>query len=221
MTMTQTNFLARYKITIIIALLVLVGLVWFLLPEEEESTATGYSISKIKKGAIQSTVSATGVLSPLVTVQVGSQVSGTISKLHVDFNSHVKKDQVIAEIEPSVFKARLAEAQASVLSATAERNKAKVTLADAKRNLARQQRLRKQNLVSVSTLDAAKLAFEQSEVDLQIKEAALTKAIAVRDREKVNLDYTKIVSPIDGVVISRDVDAGQTVVANLSEPVIK
>ena len=194
--------------------------IWLLVGEPDTETKPNYSVCKITRGNIVSSVSATGTLSPVITVQVGSQVSGTIQHLYADFNSRVKKGDLIAQIDPALFKARLAEAQANLKSAQAARDKAWVGVLDAKRQLERLQGLQKKSLVSESDVDTAKFAHETALVEHKVQQATTAQALAARDREKVNLAYTSIYAPIDGIVISRDVDVGQTVAASLQAPTL-
>lgn len=204
--------------TTVLAVLI-TGAVIFI-PESEQPVMPDYSLYTLERGDITATVSATGAVNPLVTVLVGSQVSGTIQNLYVDFNSEVHKGDVIAQIDASLFKARLAEAQASLKSAEAAREKARVQVLDAKRKLDRVEGLRKQNLVAESDLDVALFEHEAAIAEHQVRSAAVDQAVAVRNREQVNLEYTTIYAPIDGVVISRDVDVGQTVAASLQAPTL-
>ena len=202
-----------------VAIVAITG-IWIWNGKTDKETTPRYSVAKVTRGDIVSTVSATGTLSPVITVQVGSQVSGTIQHLYADFNSRVKKGELIAQIDPSLFKARLAEAEANLKSAQAARDKAWVGVLDARRQLERLQGLQKQNLVSESDVDTAKFAYETAKVEHKVKQASAAQALAARDREKVNLAYTSIYAPIDGVVISRDVDVGQTVAASLQAPTL-
>lgn len=179
-----------------------------------------YSIGKISRGSLKSEVSATGTLSPVITVQVGSQVSGTIQNLYADFNSEVKKGQVIAQIDPAIFKAKLAEAAANVRNSEAARDKAQVGIQEAKNTLTRVTGLFKKKLVSESELDVARFAHQAATVEHRVKQAAVAQAKAAEQREQVNLAYTTIYAPIDGVVISRDVDVGQTVAASMQAPTL-
>jgi HlyD family secretion protein len=211
---------SRIIIAAVIVLLLLGGLAWFWLGQSAEEPQKAFSLSKVTRGNIVATVSATGTLSPVITVQVGSQVSGTIQHLYVDFNSRVKKGDLIAQIDPALFKARLAEAQANFKSAEAARDKAWIAVLDAKRQLERLQKQQKQKLVSESDVDAARFAYDAAVVEHKIKIAAADQAKAARDREQVNLAYTSIYAPIDGVVISRNVDVGQTVAASLQAPTL-
>lgn len=165
-----------------------------------------YQSTTVTRGAITQAVTATGTLNPVVNVQVGSQISGNIEKLFVDFNSPVKAGQVVAQIDPAVFQASVIQAEGDVANARAALELAQLT------EKRMEQLVAKQNS-SQSELDQAKANLHQAEAQLKIKEGALQKA-------KVDLDHCTITSPIDGIVISRSVDVGQTVAASLSAPVI-
>jgi len=207
------------KYITVLALIVGLG-IWFLFPTNEDTQTPAYDLAQIKRGVLTATVSATGTLNPVITVQVGSQVSGAIQSLNADFNSHVTKGQVIAQIDPAIFDARLAEANSNLKRAQASRDRAWVAVLDAARQLRRVEDLHKQKLVSESEVDAARFAHEAVTVEHRVKEAAVDQAAAGRERERVNLAYTTIYAPIDGVVISRDVDVGQTVAASLQAPTL-
>ena len=165
-----------------------------------------YQTATVTRGAITQAVTATGTLNPVVNVQVGSQVSGNIQKLAVDFNSPVKAGQIVAEIDPAVFRAAVMQAQGDLDNAKAALELARLT------QKRMQDLVAKQNS-SQSELDQANASLHQAEAQVKIKEGALQKA-------KVDLDNCTITSPIDGIVISRSVDVGQTVAASLSAPVI-
>lgn len=198
----------------------LLATAWWLQTTPEAKGAPAYTQVKVRRADITSVVSATGTVNPINTVQVGSQVSGTVQRLHADFNDEVEKDQMIAQIDPAVFRARLAEAEANVQSAEAGVEKAKVGVAEAERELDRQNNLFEKKLVAENVRDAAGFAYESARVEQQVMEAALAQAQAAREREQVNLAYTTIYAPIDGVIISRDVDVGQTVAASLQAPTL-
>jgi len=209
--------------TILIIVLILAlggGATAFLLPRDAAREAPAYALDEVRRGPLTEIVSATGTLSPVNTVQVGSQVSGTIQHLYADFNDRVQQGQVIAQIDPAIFKARLAEAEANVKSAEAEREKAWVGVLDAKREYERQQGLQQKKLVADSVVDAARFAYDAARVEHQVQIATVAQYEAARERERVNLDYTTIYAPIDGVIISRDVDVGQTVAASLQAPTL-
>ncbi|MCG6866505.1 MAG: efflux RND transporter periplasmic adaptor subunit [Thiogranum sp.] len=191
---------------------------YFLRPAEQAAPA--YSTVEVGRGNLVATVSATGTLSPLITVLVGSQVSGTIESLSADFNQPVKTGEVVAQIEPSLFKANVAEAQAKFKSAEASRDKAAVAVNEARRNLKRVASLESRKLVSDSDVDAARFALEADQAEYRLQVAAVAEAQAALDHERFNLEHTTIRAPIDGVVISRNVDVGQTVAASLQAPTL-
>ena len=165
-----------------------------------------YQTATITRGPITQAVTATGTLNPVVNVQVGSQVSGNIAKLFVDFNSEVKAGQVVAQIDPVLFQATVTQAEGDLANAQAALELAKV-------NAKRTQELFTKKTSSEADVDQAMANFHQAEANVKIKQGALDKA-------KADLDHCTITSPIDGVVISRSVDVGQTVAASLQAPVI-
>ena len=179
-----------------------------------------YVTAPVQKGAITQVVSATGTLQAVVTVQVGSQVSGAIVKLSADFNSQVKKGQVIAQLEQDKFLARVEEAKANLLAAQANMAKTRVTLEDGRRTLARSAELRKRDLISQSELDSAQAAYDSALAQLEVNKAQIGQAQAALNQTSVDLDNTIIRSPVDGIVISRNVDVGQTVAASLQAPTL-
>jgi HlyD family secretion protein len=183
-------------------------------------TAFKYETAAVDRGRIVAKVTATGTLSALVTVQVGSQVSGTIASLAVDFNSQVKKGQVIATIDPRLFQASVEQARANVAAAQGNLAKAQAQAVDSQRQAARQRDLGARKLVAQADVDTAQSNAEAAVASVQAAEGSLAQARAALSQAQVNLAYTKIVSPTNGVVISRNVDVGQTVAASLSAPII-
>ena len=179
-----------------------------------------YETGVVDRGALAAKVTATGALSALVTVQVGSQVSGRIGSLSVDFESVVKQGQTIATIEPSLFKAQVAQARASFLSANAALAKANADRALAERQFERAKALLAEGLMSKSDYDTAEATVDVTEAARGAATADVGQARASLDQALLNLHYTMIVSPIDGVVISRNVDVGQTVAAALQAPTL-
>jgi HlyD family secretion protein len=165
-----------------------------------------YRIEKVDRGAITMTVTATGTVSAVITVQVGSQVSGVISRLYADFNSRVHRGQLLAELDPTPFQAQVEQRQADV-------TKARVDAANAKISYDRQRRLVASGLTPQAELDAAKAGYEGAVAQVQQATAALSQALT-------NLKYTKITSPIDGVVVDRQYDVGQTVAASFQAPTL-
>src|SRR5436853_7477293 len=189
-------------------LVVIVGLlvIAFIVRQCRTTGAANYQIATVTRGPITQAVTATGTLNPVVNVQVGSQVSGNISKLFADFNSQVKAGQVVAQIDPALFQATVTQTEGDLASAQAALELAKV-------NATRTEQLFKQKISSQQDLDQAMANLHQAEANVKIKQGALDKA-------KADLDHCTITSPIDGVVISRSVDVGQTVAASLQTPVI-
>ena len=179
-----------------------------------------FKTQAIEKRRISGKVTATGTLQALVTVQVGSQVSGRILKLFADFNSPVKKGALVATIDPQLFQAAVEQAHANYVSADASVVKAKAQALDADRQYARATALHAEGLASQTDLDTAETNAGVAKAQIDVAKAALEQARASLNQVQVNLSYTKIVSPIDGVVISRSVDVGQTVAASLQAPVL-
>jgi HlyD family secretion protein len=179
-----------------------------------------YETAKVDRGSIVARVTATGTLSALVTVQVGSQVSGRIQKLFVDFNSPVKKGEVIAKIDPALFEAAYEQAKANYLAAKSNLEKSKVQAVDAKRQYDRSKQLRERKLIAQADLDTAQTTYEAAQAQVGASQGSVEQAQASLHQAEVNLAYTTIVSPINGVVISRNVDVGQTVAASLQAPTL-
>ncbi|MDU0460210.1 MAG: efflux RND transporter periplasmic adaptor subunit [Geobacteraceae bacterium] len=179
-----------------------------------------YKTARIDRGMVVSTVAATGNLSAVTTVQVGTQVSGTIQKLYVDFNSRVKKGQAIAEIDPSLFNASVEQAQGNLLSSEANLQKARVTLADAERTLARNKKLLADGIISQADYDVAETALQSAMASVKASEGSVAQTRGALMQSRTNLRYSVIRSPVDGVVISRAVDIGQTVAASFQTPTL-
>ncbi len=179
-----------------------------------------YDTAAVDRGRLVARVTASGTLSALVTVQVGAQVSGTIQKLYVDFNSPVRKGQVLAQIDPRLFKAALDQARANVLAAQGTLANAKAQAKNDRLQLERDQQLLARNLIAQGDLDTARAAADGAAGQVEAAEGALAQARANLSQAEVNLKYTTIVSPIDGVVISRSVDVGQTVAAAFQTPTL-
>jgi HlyD family secretion protein len=174
----------------------------------------------VTRGDIQATVTATGTVNPVTTVLIGTQVSGTLKKLFVDFNSRVKKGQVIAQIDPSTFESQVLQARANLLSAQANLDKAETTLVDAKRTFERNKELFSKNLIARGDLDTAETSYQANRAQVSASKAQVEQAKASLDYARQNLAYTKILSPVEGVVISRNVDVGQTVAASFQTPTL-
>ncbi|HXF66674.1 MAG TPA: efflux RND transporter periplasmic adaptor subunit, partial [Burkholderiales bacterium] len=210
------------------------------------NAAPDYRFGKVERGAITAVVSATGTVNPVTAVQVGSQVSGQVKEIYVDFNSEVKKGQVIARIDPDSFALRVNQAmadleaaratvltqRANVAALQAEVSRAKVNLAEAERDLKRNRMLYEKNFVSAAALDKAQAAFEAAREQVRTAQAQLAVGEAqvrnvealVKQREaqlaqaRVDLERTTIRAPVDGVVVKKSVEPGQTVAASLQAP---
>ncbi|HMG55167.1 MAG TPA: efflux RND transporter periplasmic adaptor subunit [Kofleriaceae bacterium] len=179
-----------------------------------------FSTVTVSKGSIAAQVTANGTLSAVGTVQVGAQVSGRVVELHADFNDKVKKGQVIAKLDESVLQAQIDQAAASLALAAANVNKAAVAVADAERQLTRQKSLQDQQLVAGATVESAQVAYDTAKAALSASRASQAQAAATLAQAKLNQSYATIYSPVDGVVLSRAVDVGQTVAASLQAPVL-
>lgn len=176
--------------------------------------------SPATKGGIARQVLATGTLEPARMVEVGAQVSGTIAELPADFNSIVKSGQVVARLDPSFYESQLDAARGQLAQATAEASQMQTALEDAKRKLTRAQELAAQELITQAELDAAGIAMQQAAADVRARQAAIQSARAGVKQAEVDLDRTVIRSPIDGIVVNRNVDVGQTIAATLQSPVL-
>ncbi len=194
------------KVLVIAAAIVVVGVAVWAVRKEKANGGPRFRLEKVTRGEVVATVTATGSLSAVTTVKVGSQVSGIIASLHADFNSEVKKGQLLAELDPTPFQATVDQRRADV-------QKAKVDLLNAELTFARAKNLLDQQLNAQADFDAAKAARDGAAAMLEQSEASLKQA-------QTNLGYTKIVSPIDGVVVDRQYDIGQTVAASFSAPTL-
>jgi HlyD family secretion protein len=174
----------------------------------------------VTRGDVVQTVKATGTLEAVTTVQVGSQVSGTIASLQADFNSQVKKGQVVARLEPSLFQAQVDQARATLVKLQADADRARVSLQDAQVQQRRAETLSSQQLLPTSELDSARVATAQADAALKSAQAQISQARASLSQAEVNLSHATITAPIDGIVISRNVDVGQTVAASMQAPVL-
>jgi len=179
-----------------------------------------FDTAAVDRGRIVARVTATGTLSALVTVQVGTQVSGTVQKLFVDWNSPVKKGQLIAKIDPQLFEASLQQAQANYQAAEGNLLKAEAQERDAGRQFERSKSLLDRKLIAQADYDTSQANQEVMKGQTAAARGTLAQAKAALYQSKVNLGMTRIVSPTDGTVISRSVDVGQTVAASLSAPTL-
>lgn len=205
-----------------LALAVIAGLVFGGLAYRKKTAVVEpkYRTTKIEKATVAAKVTATGTLSARVTVQVGTQVSGRLSQIFVDFNSQVKKGQVVAKLDPLLFQAAIARAQASLLQAKGQKVKAQTNVDQTLRVLERAKKLKAEGLAGDQDVEIALTAWESAKADVQVSTGAVAAANAALNEAQVNMGFTTIVSPIDGIVLTRAVDVGQTVAASLSAPVL-
>jgi HlyD family secretion protein len=204
MTANKSGGWWKWAVIFFIVAVVIAAVVWHF--KHGGNNAPAYQAAAVERGELTQLVTATGTLNPVVNVTVGSQVSGRISKLYVDYNSTVKSNQVIAEIDPSTYEATVEQVEADLANAKANLELQQV-------QATRSSNLFSNNLVSGSDNDTAIATLHEAEATVKIKKAGLDNAL-------VNLAYCKILSPVDGVVISRAVELGQTVASSFSTPTL-
>ncbi|MEP7312320.1 MAG: efflux RND transporter periplasmic adaptor subunit [Pseudomonadota bacterium] len=217
-----------------VVLVVVAAVAGWLIFGRHTTARVNYETATVDKGTVERTVSSSGSVAALVTVDVGSQISGQIAVLNADFNSEVKKGDLLAVLDPQTYKSRVASAEAdlavaraNVGSQQANLKKAQTSLEQADRDLKRSQQLADQKLISVSDVEATRKAHELAQSDLEIAQAQVRNAQAAvqtrqaaLDQSRIDLSRTEIRSPIDGVVIQRNISRGQTVAASLQAPVL-
>ena len=186
----------------------------------DEGTEYVYRTQPVTRGSISATVSATGSVNPVEMVDVGTQVSGTIKEIYVDYNSRVTKGQLVAMLDTDMLQSRVDEVKASLALAQARVTSAKASAADADRTFRRNKELWSRNLIARSELDAAETKLSLARASLAEHNAQVVQAKASLKQAETSLGYARIVSPVDGVVIARKVDVGQTVAASLQTPTL-
>jgi HlyD family secretion protein len=177
-------------------------------------------LARVTRGAVVDAVDATGTIQPVTTVQVGTQVSGTIKSLLADFNTRVRRGQVIAVLEPSLFQTQVEQAKATVAKLQADAERAAVDVRDTQAKLQRARDLSDKQLISASDLETAVTAASQAEAQVKGAQAQIVQAQAQLEQAQVNLGHTVITAPIDGIVVARSVDVGQTVAASMQAPTL-
>lgn len=190
----------------IVVLLAIGGGIWYFLHKQEAPFEVSYETAKVEKATIGNSVTATGTIEAVTSVEVGTQVSGIIDKIYVDYNSPVKKGQVIAELDKTNLLSELR-------SATSQLEGAKSDLSYQRSNFARMKTLFGKGLISANDYESARLSLQQAESVVAQRQEAVTKA-------KTNLSYATITSPIDGVVLSKSVEEGQTVASSFNTPTL-
>jgi HlyD family secretion protein len=202
-----------------IAVLVVAGLAAFFF-FRSNGNVEKFRTEEVARGEITTVVTATGTVNAVTTVLVGTQVSGTIKKLYVDFNSRVKRGQIIALIDPATFEAQVDQQKANVYSAKANLDKATASLADARRTMERNRELLARNLIAQSDFDTAETNYATAAAQVSVAKAQVSQAEASLRTAETNLGYTRILSPVNGTVVSRNVDIGQTVAASFQTPTL-
>jgi len=211
----------RRRAVLILGGLVLLGLVGFGFRScRSEPEAPPYRTGQVESGALVQTVSASGVVEAMVTVEVGSQISGQIQAIMVDFNDRVKAGQVLAELDPQTYQSRLRLGQADVAAGEAAVRQAEAQAQQARQELTRRQSLAAQGYYSQAALEAAEAQARTSAAALEVARARVQQSRASLRTTEVDLSRTRIVSPIDGVVVLRAIEPGQTVAASFQAPVL-
>ena len=184
------------------------------------SGAVYYATAVVTRGPVTRSITATGTVNPELTIIVGTYVSGPIQALYCDYNTPVKKGQVCAKIDPRPYQTVVDQNKASLAVAKAQLDKDKASLAYATVTLERDEKLVHTNAVSHDAVDLARSNYAQDEAQVTFDEATIQQRQAALDAAQVNLDYTDIVSPVDGIVVSRNVTMGQTVAASFQTPTL-
>lgn len=192
---------------------------WYLWGKRGAADAAGaYRTETVQRGDIRVAISATGTLSAITTVTVGSQISGQVTDILVDFNSPVKKGDVLARIDPSTYQAQLEQGNAQIANAQAQLRQAQASLHNATLDFERKQSLSGQNLIARSDLDLSRAALDQARAQVNAAQAQIRQQTASLKNTQVNIDRAVIRSPVDGVVLTRKIEPGQTVAASLQAP---
>ncbi|RZA20127.1 MAG: efflux RND transporter periplasmic adaptor subunit, partial [Lysobacteraceae bacterium] len=207
------------KIVVVVGVAALLGLGGYLWSKDKSGGGEGaYRTESVQRGDIRVAISATGTLSAISTVTVGSQISGQVTDILVDFNSLVKKGDVLAKIDPSTYRAQIEQGSAQIESARAQLRQAQASLRNANLDYQRKNELAQQKLIARSDLDQARAALEQAQAQVNSAQAQIRQQTASTQTTRVNLERTVIRSPVDGVVLTRKIEPGQTVAASLSAP---
>jgi HlyD family secretion protein len=203
----------------VLALVVIAGIGaawWFF----NANGSVAYTTAAVTRGPVTRAVTATGTVNPVLTIIVGSYVSGVIQEIHCDYNTEVKKDQVCAKIDPRPYQTVVDQNKANLAQAQAQLAKDQANLDYAQLNYDRNARLAKTNAISKDTLDNSKNALDQAQAQIGVDQATIAQRQAQLEAAEVNLGYTNIVSPVDGTVVSRNVTVGQTVAASFQTPTL-
>lgn len=211
--------IALRKIGITVAIVAVLGLGWYFWSQRNADAADGgYRTEAVQRGDIRVAISATGTLSAISTITVGSQISGLVTDVLVDFNSPVKKGEILAKIDPSTYRAQIEQGSAQIASAQAQLLQAQASLRNAALDYQRKADLGRQKLVAKSDVDLARSSREQAQAQVSSAQAQIRQQTASTQTTRVNLQRTVIRSPVDGVVLTRKIEPGQTVAASLQAP---
>ena len=216
---TDAANLRKYWLTggLLAVVLAAAAVAWSLLGG---TTTVHYTTVPVTRGGITPSITATGTVNPELTIIVGTYVSGPILALYCDYNTRVKKGQVCAKIDPRPYQTVVDQSKANLAIAKAQLEKDRASLTYAKLTLERDEKLVQTNAVSRDVVDSARSNYEQAKAQLAFDEATIQQRTAALDAAQVNLDYTDIVSPVDGIVVSRNVTMGQTVAASFQTPTL-
>lgn len=190
---------------------------WFLQPGQK---AEGYKTARLSKGEITQKITASGIINPISTVNIGTQVSGTIAEILVDYNSPVKEGQLLAQIDPALFQATVDQRKAALDIAKAEVNVVENDIVYYKKHLDRIKKLNSSKYSTDKELETAQRDYDNAVVQKGLKQAQVLQAEAALSQAEIDLRYTKIISPVDGIVVSKEVEVGQTVAASFQTPTL-
>ena len=205
-------------VSIVIAILALGAGAWYFSQRSASADAGAWRTVEVEEGDIRVAISATGTLSAISTVVVGSQISGQVTEVLVDFNDKVEQGQVLARIDPSSYQAQIEQGSAQIASARASLAQAQATLRNAELDHRRKAELGERQLVARSDIDLSRAALDQARAQVASAQAQITQQTASTQTTRINLQRTVIRSPVDGVVLTRTIEAGQTVAASLQAP---
>ncbi len=208
------------KPMLILLAVILVTILFLFLAFRDGEVKLKFKTVKVIRGDIVEIVTASGIVNPVNTVLVGTQVSGTISRIYADFNSSVKKGQLIAEVDPAILEAKLEQSKASLMQTRADLEMSEAALLNSKREMDRKKNLFSKEIIPKSEFDVAETGYITARARVSAARARITQAEATLKQDDTNLRYTRILSPVDGIVVSRNVNVGQTVAASFQTPTL-
>ncbi len=206
----------RWKVVLLVVVIAAAAGWWLL----RRAPAPQYTTAAVTKGPVAASVSASGTVNPVVTVQVGSYISGVVTKVSCDYNTHVTKGQICAQIDPRPYESTVQQDEANLAAARAQLQKDQSAAQYAQLTYTRNQDLRQRGLIPQDTLDQSKAAADQARAQVALDDTTVSQRQAALGAARINLGYTKIVSPVDGTVVSRNITEGQTVAASFQTPTL-